>query len=62
MKKIKWVLLLFAFAEAFRVMLMGVSIAEKSALGIIGSILLVCAVMGSGFTLKRKMREQGLLD
>ncbi|AKL84238.1 YlaF [Bacillus atrophaeus UCMB-5137] len=62
MKKIKWVLLLFAFAAVFSVMLIGVSIAEKSALGIIGSILLVCAVMGSGFTLKRKMREQGLLD
>ncbi|ADP31985.1 hypothetical protein C6370_02540 [Bacillus atrophaeus] len=62
MKKIKWVLLLFAFAAVFSIMLIGVSIAEKSALGIIGSILLVCAVMGSGFTLKRKMREQGLLD
>ncbi|MCG8395385.1 YlaF family protein [Bacillus atrophaeus] len=62
MKKIKWVLLLFAFAAVFSIMLIGVSIAEKSALGIIGSILLVCAVMGSGFTLKRKMRKQGLLD
>ncbi|MEC2308316.1 YlaF family protein [Bacillus atrophaeus] len=62
MKKIKWVLLLFAFAAVFSIMLIGVSIAEKSALGIIGSILLVCAIMGSGFTLKRKMREQGLLD
>ncbi|MCY8950352.1 YlaF family protein [Bacillus atrophaeus] len=62
MKKIKWVLLLFAFAAVFSIMLIGVSIAEKSSLGIIGSILLVCAVMGSGFTLKRKMREQGLLD
>ncbi|MCY8818130.1 YlaF family protein, partial [Bacillus atrophaeus] len=49
-------------AAVFSIMLIGVSIAEKSALGIIGSILLVCAVMGSGFTLKRKMREQGLLD
>jgi uncharacterized membrane protein len=43
-------------------MLIGVSIAEKSAWGIIGSIVLVIAMMGSGFTVKKKMREQGLLD
>lgn len=57
-----WLLLLFAFAAVFSIMLIGVFIAEKSAAGIIASIVLVCAVMGGGFTLKKKMREQGLLD
>jgi hypothetical protein len=62
MKKMNWLLLLFAFAAVFSIMLIGVFIAEKSAAGIIASIVLVCAVMGGGFTLKKKMREQGLLD
>ncbi|MDR4434207.1 YlaF family protein [Bacillus tequilensis] len=62
MKKMNGLLLLFAFAAVFSIMLIGVFIAEKSALGIIASIVLVCAVMGGGFTLKKKMREQGLLD
>ncbi|APA02534.1 MULTISPECIES: YlaF family protein [Bacillus] len=62
MKKLNWLLLLFAFAAVFSMMLIGVSIAEKSAWGIIGSIVLVIAIMGSGFTVKKKMREQGLLD
>ncbi|MDY7432171.1 YlaF family protein [Bacillus sp. V26] len=62
MKKMNWLLLLFAFAAVFSIMLIGVFIAEKSAWGIIASIVLVCAVMGSGFTLKKKMREKGLLD
>nr|MDH3083927.1 YlaF family protein [Bacillus subtilis] len=57
-----WLLLLFAFAAVFSIMLIGVFIAEKSPAGIIASIVLVCAVMGGGFTLKKKMREQGLLD
>lgn len=62
MKKMNLLLLLFAFAAVFSIMLIGVFIAEKNAWGIIASIVLVCAVMGSGFTLKKKMREQGLLD
>ncbi|AUZ26258.1 hypothetical protein C1T28_06785 [Bacillus subtilis] len=62
MKKMNWLLLLFAFATVFSIMLIGVFIAEKSAIGIIASIVLVCAVMGGGFTVKKKMREQGLLD
>ncbi|MBT2573502.1 YlaF family protein [Bacillus sp. ISL-51] len=62
MKKFNWLLLLFAFAAVFSMMLIGVSIAEKSAWGIIGSLVLVTVMMGSGFTLKKKMRERGLLD
>ncbi|MGG1242766.1 YlaF family protein [Bacillus cabrialesii] len=62
MKKMNWLLLLFAFTAVFSMMLIGVFIAEKSAIGIIASIVLVCAVMGGGFTVKKKMREQGLLD
>ncbi|MGQ9004855.1 YlaF family protein [Bacillus subtilis] len=62
MKKMNWLLLLFAFAAVFSIMLIGVFIAEKSPAGIIASIVLVCAVMGGGFTLKKKMQEQGLLD
>lgn len=54
MKKMNWLLLLFAFAAVFSIMLIGVFIAEKSAAGIIASIVLVCAVMGGGFTLKKK--------
>ncbi|MCY8110748.1 YlaF family protein, partial [Bacillus spizizenii] len=48
MKKMNWLLLLFAFAAVFSIMLIGVFIAEKSAAGIIASIVLVCAVMGGG--------------
>lgn len=59
MKKLNWLLLLFAFAAVFSMMLIGVSIAEKSAWGIIGSIVLVIAMMGSGFTVKKKSARTG---
>lgn len=62
MKQIKWVFLFMAFAAVISMMLVGVAIAENNTLGILGSILLVCLVMGSGFSLKKRMREKGLLD
>jgi hypothetical protein len=62
MKKIKWNFLFLALAAVMSMMLCGVAIGLQSVLGIIGSLVLLCIVMGYGFTLKRKMRERGQLD
>lgn len=39
----------------------GVAIAEKSLIGIIGCIAAVIVIMGMGFKTKKKMRENGEL-
>ncbi|WP_010282802.1 YlaF family protein [Bacillus timonensis] len=59
MKNVNIPMLLFAIATAVCIMLIGVSIAEKSVLGIILSIIAVIIVTGLGFTTKKKMRENG---
>lgn len=61
MKQIKWPLLAFAIAAALCMMGIGVAIAERSVLGIVGAIILLIFVMGFGFKTKKKMRENGLL-
>ncbi|GLB60353.1 YlaF family protein [Cytobacillus sp. NCCP-133] len=61
MKNIKWPLLAFAIGAAICMMGIGVSVAERSVIGIIFSIILLVFVMGYGFKTKKKMREDGLL-
>ena len=39
----------------------GVSIAEKSLIGIVVAIVLLCGIMGFGFSTKKKLREAGKL-
>lgn len=62
MKKSKWKFLLLAIAAVMGMILCGVAVGQKSALGIIGSLALLFFAMGFGFALKRKMRERGQLD
>lgn len=61
LKQIKWPLLAFAFIATLCIMGIGVSVAEKSILGISGAIVALIFVMGFGFKTKKKMRENGLL-
>ncbi|MBY0120851.1 YlaF family protein [Bacillus sp. S/N-304-OC-R1] len=61
MNQIKWPLLAFAIAAALCMMGIGVAIAERSIIGIIGAIVLLIFVMGFGFKTKKNMREKGLL-
>jgi hypothetical protein len=58
MKQINSMFLVFAFLTAFFMILIGIAIGERSLLGILGSIIGVIAIMGIGFTYKRKIREK----
>ncbi|ATH91280.1 hypothetical protein ACH95_09085 [Bacillus glycinifermentans] len=62
MKQVKWMFLLFAFAAVASIMLIGVAIAEKSLLGVLVAIAALIVIMGGGFTLKKRMREKGILE
>jgi hypothetical protein len=61
MRKIKSVFLLFALVATSCIMGIGISVAERSIIGIITCILLFILVMGIGFMTKKKMRENGYL-
>lgn len=61
MKQIKWPLLALAIIATLCIMSIGVSVAEKSILGICASIVTLIFVMGFGFKTKKKMREKGAL-
>lgn len=61
MKQIKWPLLAFAIGAALCMMGIGIAVAEKSILGILGTILALIFVMGFGFKTKKKLRENGML-
>ncbi|MGE6631247.1 DUF5325 family protein [Bacillus sp. NPDC077027] len=58
MKQLKMLLLLCALLAVVSMAFIGVSIAEKNMLGIIGSMVFVIIFMGTGFTLKRKLNAQ----
>ncbi|NPC92429.1 YlaF family protein [Bacillus sp. WMMC1349] len=62
MKQIKWIFLLVALAAAISMMLIGVAIAEKNLPGVIGAVMMFIIMMGIGFSLKKRMRDKGLLD
>ena len=59
--KIKWNFLVLAILATIAIGSIGVSIAEKSWIGIVVAIILLCAIMGYGFSTKKKMREAGKL-
>ncbi|AKP46710.1 MULTISPECIES: YlaF family protein [Bacillus] len=61
MKNIQWIFLFFAVAAAASIIGIGIFIAEQSLAGIIICIILLFAIMGTGFKLKRKRREEGRL-
>lgn len=61
MKQIKWEFLIYAILSAASIIGIGVSIAEQSVAGTIGSIIVLILIMGLGFKRKRKMRENGEL-
>lgn len=61
MNRVKWPLLIYAILAALSIMGIGVAIAEKSLLGVVGCIAAVIVIMGLGFTTKKKMRERGEL-
>ncbi|MFC0274676.1 YlaF family protein [Metabacillus herbersteinensis] len=58
----KWVFLVLAVLAAVFMALIGIAVAFRSILGMLGAIIGVIAVMGTGFVLKKRMREKGLLD
>jgi hypothetical protein len=55
MKQIKWLFLLLAIVAAACMAGIGISIAERSILGILISIIATIAVFGIGFSLKSKL-------
>ena len=59
--KIKWNFLVLAILATIAIGSIGVSIAEKSWIGIVVAIVLLCAIMGFGFSMKKKIREAGKL-
>ncbi|MFY4773700.1 YlaF family protein [Metabacillus sp. RGM 3146] len=61
MKLGKWIFAVLAILAVVFMMLIAVSIGMQNALGVIGSIIGLFAVMGCGFALKKRMREKGLL-
>lgn len=58
MNQIKLLLLLCALLAVVSMAFIGVSVAEKSALGTSLSIVFTMIFMGTGFTLKRKLNVQ----
>jgi hypothetical protein len=61
MKQIKWGFLLLAILATVSTMGIGVAISEKNILGAFVAVVLLISCMGYGFTLKKKMRENGEL-
>lgn len=58
MKQINIIFLVLAFFTAFFMILIGIAVAERSILGIIGAIIGIVATTGVGFTYKKKLREK----
>ncbi len=61
MNKAKIVMAILAIAGVLSMFSIGVAVAYNSILGMIFSIVLVFAIFGYAFSLKRKFRERGLL-
>ncbi|WP_307342040.1 YlaF family protein [Metabacillus malikii] len=62
MKAGKWIFLVLASLAALSMVGIGIAIGLKSLLGVIMSIIALNVIMASGFILKKKMRENGILD
>lgn len=61
MNQAKLVMAIFAIAGVLAIFSIGIAIAAGSVLGILGGIVLVIAIFGFAFKLKRKFRDKGLL-
>lgn len=61
MKNVKWNFLILSILAAFSIIGIGIFLAERSPFGMIASFLILIVIMGFGFTLKKKMREEGKL-
>lgn len=61
MNKAKIVMFIFAVAAMLSMIFVGYAIAAKTAIGAIAGLVALCVVMMTGFKMKRKFRDQGLL-
>lgn len=61
MKLGKWVFLVLSFLAAISMIGIGIAVSERSIIGIILAIIALNVIMGSGFILKKRMREKGLI-
>ncbi|MBQ0137786.1 MAG: DUF5325 family protein [Kurthia sp.] len=61
MNKAKLVMVIMALAAILSMCAIAYAIALGSVLGVLGGIVLVIAIFGYSFTMKRKFRERGLL-
>jgi hypothetical protein len=57
----KWIFIVLAFLAAASMIGIGIAVGERSILGIVLAIVGLNAVMASGFILKKRMREKGIL-
>ncbi|MFJ7638741.1 YlaF family protein [Peribacillus sp. NPDC097264] len=58
---IKWNFLILAILATASIGSIGIFIAIKSILGIVAAIVVLCGIMGYGFSQKKKLREAGKL-
>lgn len=61
MKQGKWIFLVLAVLAYSFMIGIGVAVGERSILGIILAIIGLNAVMATGFIMKKRMREKGLI-
>lgn len=57
----KWIFIVLAFLAASSMIGIGIAVGERSILGIVLAIVGLNAVMASGFIMKKRMREKGIL-
>jgi len=62
LKDIKWIFIPYAVGAVLAMCGIGVAIATKSFIGGILAILALILIMGYGFKMKKKLREQGALE
>lgn len=62
MTGIKWNFLFLAVLAAFSIVGMGISLAERSLLGLFICLIVLVSVMGYGFKTKKQLRESGKLN
>lgn len=61
MKNIKWNLLFLAILGAASIVGIGIFLGERSPIGMIICFLTLVIIMGFGFKIKKKMRDEGRL-
>lgn len=60
-KDIKWVFVFYSLAALVAMAGIGISVGERSILGVLFTTAILCLIMGMGFKTKKKMRDAGLL-